>query len=116
APLRQLGRFTIRRELGRGGFGIVFLAYDHKLHRDVALKIPKTEALFTPELRARFRQEARAAAGLDHPNLVPVYDAGEEDSICYIASAYCPGVTLADWLKARTEPVPYRTAARLVAT
>src|SRR5262249_48151166 len=64
----------------------------------------------------RFQQEARAAAALDHPNLVPVYDAGEEGSVCWIASAYCPGITLAAWLKQRTEAVPYRTAAELVAT
>ncbi len=112
---QQLGRFTIRRELGRGGFGVVFLAYDAQLRREVALKVPRAEALVTPELRARFRKEARAAAGLDHPNLVPVYDAGEEDHVSYIASAYCPGITLAQWLRNRTEPVPYRAAARLIA-
>ena len=115
-PLSQLGRFLIRRELGRGAYGVVFLAYDPQLRRDVALKVPRPEALLTPELRARFRHEAQAAAGLDHPNLVPVFDAGEEGSICYIASAYCPGTTLAAWLKRRERPVPIRTAARLVAT
>jgi serine/threonine protein kinase len=115
-PLARLGRFRIVRELGHGAFGVVFLAHDLALGREVALKVPRAEALVTPEVRARFQQEARAAAGLDHPNLVPVYDAGEEGPLCYIASAYCPGVTLAAWLKARAEPVPPRTAARLVAT
>jgi serine/threonine protein kinase len=57
-----------------------------------------------------------AAAGLDHPNIVPVYEAGEEGSVCFIASAYCPGITLAAWLRQRTGPVPYRVAAGLVAT
>src|SRR5262249_37705699 len=56
-----------------------------------------------------------AAAGLDHPNVVPVYEAGEDGVICYIASAYCPGVTLREWLKAQREPVPVRVAAGLVA-
>jgi serine/threonine protein kinase len=102
--------------LGRGGCGVVFLAYDPQLRRQVALKVPRAETLFSPDLRARFQHEARAAAALDHPNLVPVYEAGEEGSVCYIASAYCPGVTLAAWLKERTEPVPYRLAARLIAT
>jgi serine/threonine protein kinase len=115
-PFARLGRFQILHELGRGGFGMVFLASDPQLGRVVALKVPRPEALLTPELRERFLREARAAAGLDHPNVVPVHEAGQEGLICYIASAYCPGVTLAEWLKERTEPVPVRLAARLVAT
>jgi serine/threonine protein kinase/tetratricopeptide (TPR) repeat protein len=115
-PYHHLGRFEIRRELGRGAFGMVFLAYDPQLGRDVALKVPRPEALVTADLRQRFVREARAAAGLDHPNLVPVYEAGEVGPVCYIASAYCPGTTLAEWLKERGEPVPVRTAALLVAT
>src|SRR5262245_4170769 len=84
----RLGRFEIVRELGRGGFGVVFLARDPQLQREVALKVPRPDALVTPELRERFRQEARAAAGLDHPNLVSVHEAGEVGPICYIASAF----------------------------
>ena len=57
-----------------------------------------------------------AAAGLDHPNIVPVYEAGEEGPCCFIASAYCPGITLATWLRGRTRVVPHRMAAKLVAT
>ena len=114
--LSELGRFVIRRELGRGSFGIVYLAYDARLRREVALKVPRAEVFLTPELRARFRHEAMAAAGLDHPNIVPVYEAGEEGPVCFIASAYCPGITLAAWLRQRQRPVPYRTAASLVAT
>jgi WD40 repeat protein len=115
-PGASFGRFQINRELGRGAYGVVFLAYDPSLGREVALKVPRPEALVSPELRARFRQEARAAAGLDHPNLVPVYEVGEEGPICYIASGYCPGITLSAWLKQRTEPVPYRQAAQVMAT
>jgi eukaryotic-like serine/threonine-protein kinase len=117
APLPvNLGRFQIRRELGRGGCGVVFLAYDPKLEREVALKVPRPEVILYPDLRARFAQEARAAASLDHPNLVPVYEAGEEGEICYIASAFCPGTTLNDWLKKQTEPLAFDQAARLLAT
>jgi eukaryotic-like serine/threonine-protein kinase len=116
SSLSELGRFAIRRELGRGSFGIVYLAFDARLHRELALKVPRAEVFLTPELRARFRQEAMAAAGLDHPNIVPVYEAGEEGPVCFIASAYCPGITLAAWLRERQRPVPYRTAASLVAT
>jgi tetratricopeptide (TPR) repeat protein len=112
----ELGRFVIRSELGRGSFGIVYLAYDARLRREVALKVPRAEVFLTPELRARFRHEAMAAAGLDHPHIVPVYEAGEEGPVCFIASAYCPGITLATWLRQRQRPVPYRTAASLVAT
>jgi len=115
-PYHHLGRFEIRRELGRGAFGMVFQAYDPQLGRDVALKVPRPEALVTPELRQRFVREARAAAGLDHPNLVPVHEAGEVGPVCYIASAYCPGITLAEWLKGRSEPVPVRVAGQLVVT
>jgi WD40 repeat protein len=112
----ELGRFQIRRELGRGGFGVVFLAYDTRLCRAVALKVPKADVLIEPELRQRFYHEARIAAGLDHPNIVPVYEAGEVGPVCYIASAYCAGSTLADWLRQQPEPVPIRAAAGLVAT
>jgi tetratricopeptide (TPR) repeat protein/serine/threonine protein kinase len=115
-PLRRLGRFEIHRELGQGAFGMVFLATDPQLGRVVALKVPRPEALLTAELRERFVREARAAAGLDHPNVVPVYEAGTEGPICYIASAYCPGITLADWLARRSEAVPLRVAAWLLAT
>jgi tetratricopeptide (TPR) repeat protein len=107
-------RFQILRALGRGAFGEVYLAYDTHLRRDVALKMPRGEILLTPELRSRFRQEARAAAGLDHPHIVPVFDAGEEGSTCFIASAYCPGITLAEWLRRRSVPVPHRLAADLL--
>jgi serine/threonine protein kinase len=115
APPARLGRFAIRQELGRGGYGIVYLAYDPQLRRDVALKVPRAHLLDTDELRARFYHEARAAAALDHPNLVPIYEAGAEGGVCYIASAYCPGVSLAAWLKEHREPVPERDAAALVA-
>jgi len=112
----HLGRFEIRRELGRGTYGIVFLAFDPQLGREVALKIPRPDTLATPALRRRFQQEARAAAGLDHANLVPVYESGEAGPVCYIASAYCPGPTLARCLKQRQELVPAQAAATLVAS
>ena len=109
--LRQFGRFQIQRELGRGGFGIVFLAHDALLRRDVAIKVPRMQGLLTPEFSSRFLREARAAAQLDHPHIVPIYETGEIDGICFIASAYCAGPNLAVWLGQQTEPVPVRTAA-----
>ncbi len=115
-PLGDVGRFKLQRELGRGGFGIVYLAYDSSLRREVALKVPHAAVLITSELRTRFRHEAQAAAALDHVNVVPVYEAGEAGAICYLVSAYCPGLNLADWLRQRTTPVPCTEAAQLVRT
>jgi WD40 repeat protein/serine/threonine protein kinase len=114
-PWKSLGRFRLRRELGRGGCGIVYLAHDPLLNRDVALKIPHLAAALAKPMRERFLREARAASGLDHPNVVRVYEAAEVGPVCYIVSAYCPGPTLAEWLKARRDPVPFRDAAKLIA-
>jgi len=111
----RFGRFSIVRELGRGGFGIVFLAEDLVLGRQVALKVPRPEVLVTPDVRRRFLREAEAASRLDHPHIVPVYEVGEEGPICYIASAYCEGPTLAQWLRRQSASVPIRFASRLVA-
>jgi tetratricopeptide (TPR) repeat protein len=115
-PAFAPGRFQILRQLGGGGFGVVYLAYDPQLRREVALKVPRPEILITADLRARFEREARAAAGLDHPNLVPVYEVGSAGPVCFLVSAYCPGPTLAAWLRQRNQPVPYAQAAGLVAT
>ena len=113
---RRFGRFQILRTLGQGGFGIVFLAWDPTLRRQVALKVPQPETLMTSEARKRFQREAHAAAGLDHPNIVPVYETGSVGSVTYIAAAYCSGPTVADWLARQRHPVPARDAAILVAT
>jgi WD40 repeat protein/serine/threonine protein kinase len=110
------GRFELLREVGRGGFGVVYLARDPVLSRPVALKVPRPEMLVTPEARKRFTREAHAAAVLDHPNIVPVHEAGEIGSIAYIVSSYCEGPSLSEWLKARHQPVPARAAAQLIAT
>jgi WD40 repeat protein len=114
--LTRLGRFRIVRELGRGGCGIVYLAQDTLLGREVALKVPRLEALVTPELRRRFLREARTAADIDHPNVVAVYEVGEVGPFCYLVSAYCPGKTLSAWLKEPPGPVSPPAAAEIVAT
>jgi eukaryotic-like serine/threonine-protein kinase len=111
---RQVGRFRILRTLGHGGGGIVFLAFDPDLHRDVAVKVPHLTALLTADMRRRFLREARVTAGLDHPNLVPLYEAGEANGLCFLVSAYCRGGNLAQWLAARKRPVPARQAAELL--
>lgn len=111
----QLGRFQILRELGRGGFGVVSLAFDPALNRRVALKVPLPEVLASPEGHRQSMREAQAAAVLDHPNLVPVYEAGWIGPVPYVASAYCEGIDLGKWLRQRDGPVPPRLAARLTA-
>lgn len=114
--LERLGRFRIVRPLGRGGHGVVYQARDPLLGRDVALKIPRLAGLLCPELRGRFLREARLAAGLSHPNLVPLFEAGAVGPACYLASAYCPGPNLAAWQRQWARPVDPRAAARLIAT
>jgi WD40 repeat protein/serine/threonine protein kinase len=110
-----IGRFEIERELGRGAHGVVFLARDPRLGRRVALKVPRPEALANEELRRRFVREARAAAALAHENLVAVHEVGDDGPICYIASAYCEGPTLARWLRERPWRVNPLWAAAIVA-
>ncbi len=112
---RHLGRFRIVRELGRGGLGVVYLAHDPKLGRQVALKVPLPHVLASASMRRRFVREAEAAARLSHPHIVTVHDAGEVDGVCYIAAEYCDGPTLRDWLLGDRRDISPQTAARLVA-
>jgi hypothetical protein len=111
----RLGRFRLRRPLGSGTFGIVYLADDPLLGRPVALKGPHPAVLLSAALRERFLREIRAAAALDHPNVVPVHEAGQVGPVCYLAMAYVEGPTLTGWLRARGGLLPPREAARLAA-
>src|SRR5687768_1611229 len=74
-----VGRFVVLDVLGEGGFGTVYRARDPQLDREVALKVPREGVLATADERQRFLREARAAANLNHPNICPVYEAGELD-------------------------------------
>ena len=109
-----LGRFKLLRLLGRGGFGIVFLADDPSLSRHVAFKIPRPAIMFSRQAKQRFLREAQLAALLDHQAIVPIYESGEIGPLWYIAAAYCKGPTLAVWLSQRQEPVFPRLAAHIV--
>jgi TPR repeat protein/serine/threonine protein kinase len=90
-----IGRYQVRAKLGAGAFGTVYRAYDPQLDREVALKVLKPEALDTPQAVERFQREARAAARMLHPNIVPVFDAGACGDSHYIASAFIAGRSLA---------------------
>ena len=82
-PGTQIGRYEIQRRLGRGGMGTVYVAHDPVLGRMVAIKVFAVD-LDVPDARERFSREARAAAALNHPNIVTVYDFGEFASQPYI--------------------------------
>jgi WD40 repeat protein len=110
---RQFGRFELLEEVGRGGFGAVYRAHDPQLDREVAIKLPRSGALQDNRDIDRFLREARAAGRLRHPHIVPVYDAGQIDGLCYIASGYVRGQTLHEDLRARGR-IPPRTAAQLI--
>ncbi len=112
---RSIGRFRIIKRLGSGTFGVVYQAFDPQLGREVALKVPRDDLLVTPALRSRFQTEARAAAVLDHPNIVTLYEAGEAGSTFYIASAFCDGPALDHRLREQKEPMSARAAAELIA-
>lgn len=92
------GQFSIEREIGRGGMGVVYLARDEQLHRPVALKTLPPHLSYDPQVRARFLREARTAAALSHPNIVPVYTAAERDAVVYFAMGYVEGESLAERL------------------
>lgn len=108
----KVGRFEIKSLVGQGGFGIVFLAYDPQLSRDVALKIPQLSALLDTDAQERFRREGRALATLSHPGIIPVFEVGSDGPIAYIASQFVTGVNLAELIE-RDGPVDGDLAARI---
>ncbi|MEM6470407.1 MAG: serine/threonine-protein kinase [Planctomycetota bacterium] len=112
---RRLGRFEVQSILGRGGFGVVWLARDPKLDEHVALKIPRSELILSSEARQRLLREARAATILSHPNIVPLYESGMVNVVPYISFGYCKGPTLADWIKRDNQRVTPHLAAQIVA-
>lgn len=98
----EQGRFHIRRQLGQGGMGSVFLATDSKLGREVAIKVPRLTELRSRELLDRFRSEAECLAKVSHPNLAIVHDVGESEGVPFVVMDYIDGITLAEIVKAHT--------------
>jgi hypothetical protein len=124
ADLKRLGRYQLEREIGRGAMGIVYLGRDTAINRMVAIKAIPLASEFTDaelvEARARFFREAETAGRLNHPNIVTIYDVGEEAGLAYIAMEYLKGRHLSDYAKsdALMEPrkvldIIGRTAAAL---
>jgi YVTN family beta-propeller protein len=106
-----LGVYEIRKRIGRGGMGEVYLARDVRLGRPVALKVLPERFAQDERFRERLLHESRLAASLDHPNVVPVYDAGEADGRLFIAMRYVDGADLRAVLRADGPLGPERTMA-----
>jgi tetratricopeptide (TPR) repeat protein/predicted Ser/Thr protein kinase len=96
SPGSRLGKYHIERPLGRGGMGAVFLATDTVLRRPVAIKVLVSEADDTDRSPARLLREARSASALNHPNIVAVYEIGEENEFAFISMEYVQGRPLSD--------------------
>src|SRR6516165_4326424 len=91
----HVGRYRVERLLGQGGFGRVYLARDEQLQRLVAVKVPHPRLIASPQDADAYLAEARTAAGLDHPHIVPVFDVGgTPDFPCFIVSKFIEGRTL----------------------
>jgi len=105
APGVRLGPYEILAPVGAGGMGEVYCAHDGRLRRDVAIKVVPAAFSADPERLHRFEQEARAAAALNHPNILAVYDIGQHDGSPYIVSELLEGETLRERLNSGALPV-----------
>jgi WD40 repeat protein/tRNA A-37 threonylcarbamoyl transferase component Bud32 len=112
-PGRKVGKFELLDTVGHGTFGTVYRARDPELDRTVALKVPRAGSLAGPQELDRFLREARSAAQLRHPAIVPVHEVGQAKGVPYLVSDFVDGVTLADLLSARRPGS--RESAELVA-
>lgn len=109
---KTVGRYEIRRILGKGTFGAVYLGYDPQLNREVAIKLPHLEKL-ERDVEKEFLQEARQLAQLKHPGIVTVFDVGIDNGCCYIVSDFLNGQNLSEWL--RENKPTWQEAARISA-
>ncbi|HEU4565108.1 MAG TPA: serine/threonine-protein kinase [Gemmatimonadaceae bacterium] len=107
------GRYFVEREIGRGGMGVVYLAREVQLDRPVAIKLLPPALAVRPELRERFLREARTAAKLSHPHIVPIFQVDEVGGFVFFVMAYVEGETLGARVRARG-PLPPHDVARII--
>ena len=110
-PGTRLGHYEITSLLGSGGMGEVYRAKDHKLGRDVAIKVLREELASDPERLRRFEQEARSASALNHPNIITIHDIGKHEATPYIAMEFVEGKTLREMLS--EGPLPTKKLLQL---
>ncbi len=111
---KQIAGYRVEEEIGRGGMAVVYRARDLRLDRTVALKLLAPELARNDTFRKRFTHESRVAAAIDHPHIVPVFEADETDGILYIAMRYVEGSDLRHLLD-RKGPLPLPAALRIAA-
>ena len=107
----RLGPYQLIKTLGKGGMGLVFLAKQISLDRNVALKVVRTELASNPSMMARFTREAYAAAQLNHPNVVQIYDMGDADGNCYFSMELVNGSALSDLVGGNKKLDPEQAAS-----
>jgi serine/threonine-protein kinase PpkA len=91
-------RYELKEQLGVGGMGTVYLAHDHRIGRDVALKLLPSHLSNDATFSERFQQEARIIGRLEHPNIIPIYDVGDDDGRPYLVMRFLPGGTLREYM------------------
>ncbi|MBV7697856.1 serine/threonine-protein kinase [Streptomyces sp. TRM70350] len=109
---KQIAGYRIEHVIGRGGMAVVYRARDLRLDRTVALKLIAPERAADDTFRRRFTHESRVAAAIDHPHIVPIFEAGETDGVLYIAMRYVCGLDLRAMLD-REGPLPVATSLRI---
>ncbi|MBT8066611.1 MAG: protein kinase [Gammaproteobacteria bacterium] len=117
---QRLGRYVVQRRIGRGAMGAVYLGKDPRINRAVAIKVIPIEKEFEDEelkeARLRFYREAESAGRLTHPNIITVFDAGEDKGLAYIAMEYVPGIPLKDFTDPKRLLAPKRALELCAAT
>ena len=105
APGSQFGRYRIVGIAGEGGMGVVYRATELGLDRSVALKVITPAFAHDEEFRERFKRESKLAASIEHPNVIPVYEAGEHDGVLFLAMRYVEGTDLGSRRGARVDSI-----------